>query len=237
VVFRLKEGNLNTQRTQGIIFDLDGTLYQMKFMKIKMTVRLLRSLVFLRQLSAARSVVRQNRFGGRADLLATFYSELASRTGKSVQQSQNWYENDFYRAFIQVLARWAEPRAGLTDLLGKLRQSGLKLAVVSDFGRIIERLEALRIDPALFDIIKSSEDCGALKPAPESFLSVARIWGFPPQEILVVGDRKDRDGEGAHHAGMPFLGITDKRNTRADFYSWKDALIKLELTTNCGVNV
>ena len=228
---------MSTLRIQGIIFDLDGTLYQMKFMKIKMSLRLIGSLGFLRHLNASRTAVRQKEFNGRAELLSAFYGELATRAGRTVQQSKSWYENDFYQAFIRVLNRTARPRSGLLEMLGKLRADGMKLAVVSDFGRIPERLAALGINPELFDMLKSSEDCGALKPAPESFLCVARDWNLAPEQILVVGDRADRDGLGARHAGMPFLGIADKSNSLADFYCWNDALVKLDTTTNCGVNV
>ncbi|MBN2718613.1 MAG: HAD family hydrolase [Deltaproteobacteria bacterium] len=227
---------MGTERIQGIIFDLDGTLYQMKFLKTRMTFRLLNSVTFLRRLFSARIAVRQLQFENRQALLDCFYEELARRCKKSPAQAKSWYENDFYNAFVRVL-RQARPRTGLDSLLGNLREKGIKLAVVSDFSHVRERLEALQIDTGYFDILKCSEEYGVLKPAPEPFLSVARLWNLAPASVLVVGDREDTDGEGARRAGMPFLGITDKLNSHADFYSWNDALIRIETITNCGVNV
>ena len=228
---------MSTERIQGIIFDLDGTLYQMKFLKLKMTVQLLGSIVFLRKLFGARAVVRHTQYASRQALLNRFYEELASRTGKTTAEAQQWYEKDFYRAFVQVLKKGAKPRNGLNSFLTRLRENGVKLAVVSDFSHVQERLEALGINPDFFDVMKCSEEHGVLKPAPEPFSSVARLWNLAPNEVLVVGDRADSDGEGARNAGMPFLGIADKQNSRADFYSWKDALMKIETITNCGENV
>lgn len=228
---------MSTQRIQGVIFDLDGTLYQMNFMKLKMTLQLPGSIGYLKKLFRARSAVRRHRYENRQKLLDAFYLEMATLTGKSNAQVQDWFERRFYQAFIRILAKHGTPREGVVSLLSRLRECGVKTAVVSDFGRVRSRLEALHIDPDLLDVIKCSEECGVLKPDPEPFASVARLWNLAPENVLVVGDRDDMDGEGARRAGMKFLGITEKRKTQADFYCWNDALMKIETITNCGVSV
>ncbi|MBW2264536.1 MAG: HAD family hydrolase, partial [Deltaproteobacteria bacterium] len=84
---------------------------------------------------------------------------------------------------------------------------GLKTAVLSDYGRVAERVEALRLPVTLFDDLASAEDAGALKPSPLPFLMSARNLGLEPDQVLVVGDRDDMDGQGAMAAGMAFLRL------------------------------
>lgn len=225
------------QRIQGIIFDLDGTLYHMKFMKIKMTFLLLRSVGYLKHLFASRAVVRQKEYSSQSQLLEALYEDLADRTGRTVEQTRNWYENIFLPAFVKLLKISGKARGGLIPLLKNLRENDVKLAVISDFGSVESRLKALDIPSRLFDSLRCSEEFGVLKPAPKPFLEVAHEWGIQPEKILVVGDRADRDGQCAHRAQMQFLGITDKKEKRADFYCWKDALLEIGAKTNCGVNL
>ncbi|MBN2530163.1 MAG: HAD family hydrolase [Deltaproteobacteria bacterium] len=229
---------MGTKRIQGIIFDLDGTLYQMKFMKLKMTLQLLTSLVFLRKLSMARSALRHRHFENQEQLQREFHHRLAGLTGRSVDDARRWYEGDFYTAFIRILKKYAKTRTGLVPMLERLNERGVKLAVVSDFGWVPQRLDALGVNHELFDIVKCSEETGELKPGATPFTSVAEGWNLTPGQVMVVGDRADTDKAGAKRAGMRFLGVTDNPKAHADFYCWNDAMkIIEETTTNCGVNV
>ncbi|MBN2340142.1 MAG: HAD-IA family hydrolase [Deltaproteobacteria bacterium] len=222
------------QDIQGIIFDLDGTLYSMRFMKMKMTFLLMGTIGFLRNLFAARAFVRRNAYENQDQLLRAMYDELASKTGKTAVQAEQWFQGAFRAAFIRLLARGTSARSGLVSLLNCLNQKNIKLAVISDFDWVSSRLEALQIPTQLFDTLRCSEEFGVLKPAPKPFLEVAAQWNLSPNQVLVVGDRADRDGECAKNAGMSFLGITDKREKRADFYCWNDAREQIRARTNCG---
>ena len=84
------------------------------------------------------------------------------------------------------------------------------LAVVSDFGLVSERLAALEIPSAAFDHVASAEDSGALKPSPKGFLDAARFLGLSADQLLIVGDRDDKDGAAARAAGMPFLHLATR---------------------------
>lgn len=55
---------------------------------------------------------------------------------------------------------------------------------------------------ALLDEICLSCDCGALKPDRELFRLAAERLGLPPGQILMVGDRRREDVDGAISAGM-----------------------------------
>lgn len=202
-----------------------------------MALLLIGSLRFLRQLFAARGAVRKRKFDSQEQLLEALYFELAQRTGKTTIEAQTWYQEKFLPAFVHLLKKNASARGGLISLLHQLRQANIKLGVVSDFGRVESRLQALDIPTELFDTLNCSEEFGVLKPAPEPFIEISQLWGMGANQILVVGDRDDRDGECAQNAGMVFLGITEKKSNRAEFYCWNDALRKIKARTNCGVSL
>jgi putative hydrolase of the HAD superfamily len=212
-------------RARGVIFDLDGTLYSLRLTKLWMALALWRSLSLLRRLNASRRAVRGVEYADREALLAAFFAELAGRAGTTVARAATWYDVEFMPAFVAMLARRAVVRPGLAGLLERLRRRGVRTAVVSDFGRVGERLSALGLDTALFDDLVAAEDHGVLKPSAVPFVAVARRWALDAAEVVVVGDREDLDAASARAAGMDFVGVG----------SWLDASSAIEARTELGV--
>jgi HAD superfamily hydrolase (TIGR01549 family) len=223
---------LKDKSIKAVIFDLDGTLYTLGGMKFWMALSLWSSVGMLRRLSAARMAVRNREFSDCDKLMSAFYMELAKETGSTRERVENWYQNRFMPAFVKLLEKRGQVRKGLEGLLHRLKQKEIKLAVVSDFGAVKERLEALDIDVSLFDELMSSEEAGALKPSPKAPVMLSKKWSVAPSDILMVGDRIDRDMECARRAGMQFIGISDSRlQVVSDFFLWTDASSRIEAVT------
>ena len=92
-------------------------------------------------------------------------------------------------------------------MLRSLNSRGVKAAVFSDYGFVKEKLDALGIDPGLFDGLYDAASLGGLKPCRKSFLKVIDSLGVRPEEALMVGDRSDTDGAGALGCGMQFIHL------------------------------
>jgi len=212
-------------RIRGVIFDLDGTLYTLRMLKFRMALALWRSLSLLRRINASRRAIRGTTFPDRDALLAALYGELAGRAGTTVERAAAWYDGEFMPAFVALLGRRAVVRPGLAALLERLRRRGVRTAVLSDFGRVGERVSALGLDPAQFDDLVAAEDHGVLKPSAVPFEAVARRWELGAAEIVVVGDREDLDAASARAAGMEFVGVR----------IWQDASSAVEARTELGV--
>jgi HAD superfamily hydrolase (TIGR01549 family) len=200
----------SSERIEGIIFDLDGTLYHLTMSRILLSFRLWRSIPLLRQYGAARAALRGRTFPDAPSLADAFARELGRRANIAPDEAARWFDQVFFEEFIALLRRRARPRVGLLDLLGKLRAVGVKLAVVSDLSRVDDRLRALGLPPEKFDVLMCSEGCGELKPSPRAFLTAAQQLGLDPSTMLVVGDRVDLDGHAAQAAKMDYL-IIDNR--------------------------
>ena len=72
---------------------------------------------------------------------------------------------------------------------------------------MIEKLEALDIDPAQFDLVISAPELGALKPSEPCARRVLEMLEAKPETTLFVGDREDKDGASAKAVGARFLLI------------------------------
>jgi FMN phosphatase YigB (HAD superfamily) len=199
-----------------------------------MALMLWRSLGILRHLSGARSWIRSRSFETEQDLKTAFFQELGRRANIDTQKAKKWYEERFIKSFIKMLAGPAQVRPGLLELLSRLKGRGIRLAVVSDYGYVDDRLEALGIPLNMFDDTYSAEYFGALKPSPLPLNALARKWEVEPEDLIVVGDRADLDAESVRAAGMHFLGISGGKSTQSNgeaFLSWQEAVKLLDART------
>jgi len=96
------------------------------------------------------------------------------------------------------------------SVLDRLRKSGLRLGVVTNFdNRVVRVLEDLGI-ARFFDAIQTPEYTGFHKPDPRIFELAAASLGSTPAQTVVVGDDPVQDLDGARRAGMHGL-LLDRR--------------------------
>lgn len=112
--------------------------------------------------------------------------------------------------YRRCMANFAFPRKDLFETLGKLRQSGVPMAILSNgiSAQQRKKIETLQLD-RLIDPILISEEIGAAKPSPEAFSILQRETGFNPSRTLFVGDDPIRDISGALLAGFQTAWIRD----------------------------
>ena len=106
------------------------------------------------------------------------------------------------------IARHCKPREGVVARLQALRRDGVRLAILSDYGFIREKLDALGIDPGLFEALLDAPSLGGFKPSPDVFRAACQCLDCAPQDAIMVGDRPDTDG-GSEAVGVRFLNIKD----------------------------
>lgn len=115
--------------------------------------------------------------------------------------------SDFDAYFDALFAFFADPANWICDLeapvlLAALRESGLKLGVVSNFDfRIYRILEALGLS-RYFEAVTISSEAGYAKPSPEIFRVALERHGVAAAEALHVGDSEPLDVAGARAAGI-----------------------------------
>lgn len=203
-----------------IIFDLDGTLYAMdgRFKPLFTFFCLPKPLHLPRYMNVRKNMRGKDLANGET-LQACTIADFEQKN--NIKNGGGWIQKHFYPAFVKTL-KCMRNRPQIIPFLHHCREQGIKTAVLSDFGNVRERLEALAIPPSLFDLLASSEEIGAFKPAERAFAYVVTHLKTAPKDTLFVGDRDDTDRIGAENFGMHFFKVNGKNNR-----TWKKQLSQL----------
>jgi putative hydrolase of the HAD superfamily len=211
-------------------FDLDGTLYPGWLMYLFSSDLALRHPTLLSAYGKARRALHEE---ARLEL-ATGHSaaefkasadsapSLRCRQAALVAASMGIGETEAARAVEQIIYaamverfRFIKPFPGVLGCLEALRNSGLRLGLLSDLPP--PRKAALLGFEGRFETLLCSEDFGALKPSPKPFIALAEALETEPGSILYVGNKREFDIEGAKAAGMMAALLGRDAAPEADF--------------------
>lgn len=212
---------------EAILFDLDGTLYDSRFLVPLLGLASFPAWGRLMALVAARESKAGIDFGSQEALMDALALDASLRlNGYNPDELRRWYEEFLYGRFVNVLRSFFRARPCVRHFLAARRQTARKgkprmplLGVLSDYGHVDDRIHAIGLDPLQFDLRLSNEDEGALKPAARPYLRAAELLGVESKKILVVGDRDDTDRAGAAAAGMSFARVATPLEARIFFGS------------------
>ena len=198
------------ERIAGILFDLDGTLYDQMRLRALMAMELLAAPLWLgpgarhrwRVLRAYRDAQERLRTNCSLEepIAARQLREAAATGGVTETVAAAWVQEWMFRRPLKYLP-YCRPRV-LVTLLTFLRDRNVAVGVLSDY-EPARKLAALALADH-FDVVLCSTDpaVNVLKPHPRAFLHACTAMGLEPRAVLYVGDRPDVDAAGAHAAGM-----------------------------------
>ncbi|GFO64359.1 HAD-IA family hydrolase [Geomonas paludis] len=195
---------------EGVILDLDGTLYDQKRLRLQMALELASTLL-LRPWRCKEALILFRFRRIREALADALPGDVSSRSylltaqacDCEIDQVRDVVQEWIYRRPLRHLGRFRYPLVDV--LLAALAQRRINVAVCSDY-HAVDKLAALRLEHLSS---WSAEDPAVdrLKPDPAGLLHICRQWQVAPQACLVIGDRDDRDGEAARRAGMRSLVV------------------------------
>jgi len=192
---------------QNVVFDLDGTLYDKTGLARRMVRRLWWCLPLLASERLARKNMHYVQYASEEEFFGAFFRYMSRGHWWGIHTAATWYHTIFMPMMIHLIRRYHHPRPEVMALVKEAKDKGLKLAVYSDYGYVVEKLDALGIDPGYFDLLVSAPELGALKPSEPCARRVLEMLEADPKTTLFVGDRDDKDGESARNAGAKFLLI------------------------------
>lgn len=190
-----------------MLFDLDGTLYDLRRMRRRLIWRVPNEVLNHGPVGFAKRVLGLQRFRKARErhrgspLVESLRDHLVGNIAKpgSATRLQGALDDFLYRSHYKEL-RGLSP-AGDRQLLESLAARGYLLGVVSEYP-VVGKLRALGLGTVPWRAQVSCEEVGTLKPQPEVFLEGARRLGVDPKQVLFVGDRLDADVTGAARVGM-----------------------------------
>lgn len=189
-------------KIKAVLFDLDNTLIDFTKFKKKATYAAAKAMVQAGLKAEPKKLAKR---------MLEFYYSYGIESNNAFEQ---YLLKEFKKVDYSVLAAGVnaylkekylhlKPYPGVGKTLRKLKEKGLKLAVVSDGLRLKAwmRLNAAGLDK-YFDTVVTFDDTGVKKPAKEPFLKACRVLKVKPKECLMVGDWPERDIEGAKKLGI-----------------------------------
>ena len=204
-----KELNAALNGVQTVVFDLDGTLYD----KRGLAQRMVRHLWWCLPLLAAERLARKNmhyvQYASEDEFYDMFFLQMSRGHWWGPAIAATWYVDIYLPTMIRMIRKHHQPRPEAMALIEECQARGLKMAIYSDYGGVVEKLEALGIDPKLFDLKIAAPSLGALKPSEPCVRRVLEMLEADPRTTLFVGDREDKDGQSAKAVGARFLLIGD----------------------------
>ena len=116
-----------------------------------------------------------------------------------------------------------QPYPKVKSTLNKLKQKGIRLAILTDAPRMRAWLRLAEMELSdYFEFVVTFDDTKVRKPNKKTFSLILKKLNLSPEEVMMVGDSLDKDIKGANDMGMKTcyakygdLGVS-KYNIKAD---------------------
>lgn len=188
-----------------VAFDVDGTLYRQRPLRLKMGRDMLLHSMAKLDLSAVKVIkayrLIRERLGDEE--VVDFDRALIAETAKATSTPP-----ERVRA---IVAEWIETRPlrylrncvfpGVPQLFEGICRAGKKIGIFSDYAAA-EKLAAMGL---VAHHIVAASDVGLLKPHAKGLQRLMAAAGATAPETLFIGDRADRDGAAGQRAGVRTL--------------------------------
>jgi FMN phosphatase YigB (HAD superfamily) len=187
-----------------VVFDVDGTLYRQRSLRLRMGRDMVLHTVAKRDLSAIGVINAYRRIRERLgdEEVVDFERVLIAETAKATSMSPESVQT--------IVAEWIETRplrylrsclfSGVPQLFAGLQRAGKKIGIFSDY-------------PAMglaAHYVVAANDVRLLKPHARGLESLMAAASATARDTLFIGDRVDRDGVAGQRAGVRTLIRTSK---------------------------
>ncbi len=218
--------NINISSYNAIICDLDGTLYDKRNIVRYLLIGERYRLNFLASERKARAKLKGKWFGTQEAFYNAYFKEMANEYLLSEEAARTWYFSNYMPLMAEVLKKHYTHREWVPQLITDCHNNNIPIVVYSDYDFVEEKLRAIDLNPADFDLVIAASELGGLKPCREAaqklidrlskiFESKEKpIAGEPPalihlepNNILFIGDRDDTDGKSAEAVGAKFYKV------------------------------
>lgn len=114
----------------------------------------------------------------------------------------------YQRIFDKCCTYRVKPYPGIPEMLGAMKERGLRLGVLSNkpYRQAVHVVEEI-FGKGVFDHIQGQKDGVPRKPDPTAVLSIAGEFGVSPAETLYIGD-SEVDGATGKAAGMDTILVS-----------------------------
>ena len=218
---------INWDEIKLVVFDVDGTLYTQRHLRMRMGMDLLlqaasdKSFLTLRIVHTYRKVREKLADEDAPHFESTLIEETACQVRCPVD------------TVISIVKEWLEERPlrhllksrypGVQELFAGLKSHGKIIGIFSDYSALA-KLKALELT-ADYIVAAGDPEIGYLKPNPRGLERLMYLTNVHASNSILIGDRAERDGLAAKRAGVHSLIRSSKPLTDWNtFKSYSDPL-------------
>ncbi len=225
----------NISEYKAVVFDLDGTLYYQRRLRIKMAWMLLKhylchfwrikDILIIKKFRNIRENWDEIKSGidegnpgpdsDKAGLEDIQYMYTAGIMKESSDRIREVVETWMYDRPLKAIYETRD--TDLLRIIDDIKKRGQKVYIFSDYP-IEDKLKALRIS-ADGMYAATDERLGELKPSPKGLKLIMQDHGYGRDDILMIGDRMSRDGQAAVNAGCDYLILPKSPGKRKRLYA------------------
>ncbi len=186
---------------KAVLFDMDNTLFDFVAAKLE-ACREIISFIGTEKGDTAEEPSELFRYFLRGTYGFEDYENI-----RDYMQERNLFTIKGYRKCCEIYENEKlqnlELYPTVTDTLGKLKELGLKLVIITDADTHHALARLTRVGLLnYFDFVVAADMTGTKKPDPAHFLFALETLKIKPEETLVVGDSIKRDIVPAHKLGF-----------------------------------
>ena len=187
------------------VFDLDGTLYDQPKLRMTMALRLMGYYILHPHLVKDLFILMHFRKvkdgwtegASEEEIIKKVADDLHTDRKRAQSVIRKW----IYEDPLNVLKKTRDD--DLISLISTLRKRGSKVVVWSDYPTR-DKLEALAVEvDASFG--PDDERIDELKPSPKGLNVIMSTFGAKPSDVLMIGDRAEKDGAAAAAASVDYV--------------------------------
>ena len=199
------------------VFDLDGTLYDQPKLRRIMAMRLM--MYYAVHPHLAKELFLLSHFRKVKDKWTQSSSDedvirqVATDTGADADKVSGVVKKWIYDDPLTALRRTRDD--SLFEWIGKLRAAGKKVVILSDYPTE-DKMKALEIE-ADRQYGPDDDRIDELKPSPKGLMVIMEDFGADPGDVLMIGDRTEKDGKCAEAAGVDHLILARNIGKRGSY--------------------
>jgi HAD superfamily hydrolase (TIGR01549 family) len=209
---RTIKGPLKWDDIRLVVFDVDGTLYDQRSLRLRMLGEMLlpsarnRDFETIRILRAYRRIREDLGDSLHEDFEQELVAQTARLVGCSADRVRTTAREWLERRPLRYLMRYRYP--GIAEPFNGLRDQGKKIGIFSDYPAR-EKLDALGLDADLI-VCAGDEKVGVLKPHARGLHVLMSRAAMSADQTIMIGDRPERDGLAAQSANVRALILSRK---------------------------
>ena len=204
---QLRIEDIDLEGIRAVVFDLDGTLYDKRFLPLRLVAGDLHHALWIASERHARRLLKGQDFGDADTFYKTLFTHISSHQNVPYLKVKEWYFGQYLPLTIDILYQHYEAGAFVIPLLRELDKRNIKTAVFSDYRCVEDKIRAIGLESKMFDYCLAAPELGGLKPNKTLFMRLLKLMRVKPEQTLMIGDREDTDGQGTKNAGMKFLKV------------------------------